>query len=77
MPDRIIVNNIFDDKVAFYAKALAAMRFSIYTNPVYRQWNEVLNTDIASVGALAKYLFCRFLFKDFELKTGVFEPRQF
>ncbi|HNP22918.1 MAG TPA: acyl transferase [Panacibacter sp.] len=76
MPDRIIVNNIFDDKVAFYAKALAAMRFQHLHNPVYRQWNEVLNTDIASVGRISEIPFLPVsFFKDFELKTGVFEPQ--
>lgn len=76
MLDRIIVNNIFDDKVAFAAKAIETMRFQHLHNTVYQQWNEVLNKDIASISHLAEIPFLPVsFFKDFILKTGEFEPQ--
>lgn len=75
MLDRIIVNNIFDDKVAFAAKAIETMRFQHLHNSVYQQWNEVLNKDIASISHLPEIPFLPVsFFKDFILKTGEFEP---
>ncbi|MEP7318119.1 MAG: acyl transferase, partial [Panacibacter sp.] len=47
-----IVNNIFDTQPDFSGKAMKVLLYQYANNAVYRQWNDFLNIDIASVSSL-------------------------
>lgn len=49
MESPAIVNNIFHDISPFFEKAIDTMQFQVKHNNVYRQWNELLGVDIASI----------------------------
>lgn len=75
MPDTAIVNNIFDESVPFAEKALEIMRYQQKHNIVYRQWNGVLNKDIALISHITDIPFMPVsFFKSFAVKSGAFDP---
>lgn len=51
------VNNIFLNSTPFEEMALEVMRFQWRNNSVYRQWNELLKVDIASVQQVSEIPF--------------------
>ncbi|HRI22225.1 MAG TPA: acyl transferase [Panacibacter sp.] len=52
MQQPAIVNNIFSETKTFAEKVLHTMHYQYTHNKVYREWNDILNIDIASVNAL-------------------------
>ena len=54
MKHTAIVNNIFDETQTFMDKALHAFHFQYAENKVYRLWNDILHTDIATIDSLNK-----------------------
>lgn len=52
MESPAIVNNIFPDTISFEEKARQVMQFQFDNNPVYRQWNELLGMNIATIKRL-------------------------
>jgi hypothetical protein len=77
MTDTGIVNNIFDVSKSFTEKALEIFQFQYLNNLVYRSWNDILNTDIASVSSLIKIPFLPIsFFKTHKVVCGSFEPQR-
>ncbi|HXL56749.1 MAG TPA: hypothetical protein VN958_10855, partial [Chitinophagaceae bacterium] len=76
MPDPGIVNNIFNEQYAFNEKALQVFRYQHANNHVYQKWNDILNTDIASVSSLSNIPFLPIsFFKTHKVVCGEFEPQ--
>ena len=75
MQYQTIVNNIFDGQLSFNGKAIQVLQYQYANNPVYRQWNEFLNTDIASVSSLNAIPFLPIpFFKTHKVACGDFVP---
>src|SRR5436305_10207255 len=71
-----IVNNIFEDKQSFNEKALKVFQYQYLKNNVYRIWNDILKTDIASISSLTDIPFLPIsFFKTHKVVCGEFEPQ--
>src|SRR3954451_22272497 len=71
-----IVNNIFEDKQSFNEKALQIFQYQYLKNNVYRIWNDILKTDIASISSLTDIPFLPIsFFKTHKVVCGEFEPQ--
>lgn len=74
MLNAAFVNNILDETEDFTQKALQLMKIQHTCNSVYRQWNDVLQSDIASVASLTQIPFLPIsLFKTHRVMCGKFE----
>jgi len=70
-----IVNNIFEDKQAFNEKAMQIFQYQYLENNVYRIWNDILKTDIASISSLSDIPFLPIsFFKTHKVMCGSFDP---
>ena len=75
MQQHAIVNNIFNARLSFEQKAIQVLQYQHANNPVFTQWNEFLNTDIASVSSLNHVPFLPIsFFKTHRVTCGDFEP---
>jgi hypothetical protein len=76
MMQATIVNNIFEDREAFSEKALQIFQYQYLKNNVYRIWNDILKTDIASISSLTDIPFLPVsFFKTHKVVCGEFEPQ--
>src|SRR5581483_1758790 len=70
-----IVNNIFDDRGDLTSKAFNVFQYQYAQNKVYRSWNDILHTDIASITSLNNIPFLPIsFFKTHKVVCGDFEP---
>ncbi len=76
MLNSLFVNNIFDEKQTFIKKAFEILRFQHENNLVYRNWNDNLKPDIASITSLTKIPFLPIsFFKTHKVVCGEFVPQ--
>lgn len=70
-----IVNNIFDGTYDFASKAMAVFQYQYAQNKVYRSWNDILRTDIASINSCSNIPFLPIsFFKTHKVVCGDFVP---